>query len=80
MAAESNGRPVEPGQKGMNGSAKAPRSKPVKTAKGFSLFSTISRYDPVQLRSYQEADRLVDFSHGIQSLRYYFDVLLRSTS
>lgn len=43
MAAESNGRVAEPGQKGMNGSVKAPLSKPVKTAKGFSLFSTISR-------------------------------------
>jgi hypothetical protein len=47
MAAEGNGRAVEPGQKVMNGvmngSAKVPRSKPVKKVKGFSLFSTISR-------------------------------------
>lgn len=52
MAADSNGRLVEPGQKGMNGMnghanghATTPRSKPVKKQKGFSLFSTISRYD-----------------------------------
>jgi hypothetical protein len=70
MAAESNGRPVEPGQKGMNGSAKAPRSKPVKAAKGFSLFSTISRQVPVLLGVIQKTNRSVDFSHGIPSSQY----------
>jgi len=45
MAVESNGRLPEPGQKGMNGHTKAPRiSTPVKKQKGFSIFSTISRY------------------------------------
>jgi hypothetical protein len=46
MAADSNGRLVEPGLKGMNGHATTPKSKPVKKQKGFSLFSTIFRYDP----------------------------------
>ncbi len=49
MAADSNGRPVEAGKKGMNGHAKAPASKPVKKAKGFSLFSTISRSESVRV-------------------------------
>ncbi|KAF8861357.1 hypothetical protein BDZ45DRAFT_800082 [Acephala macrosclerotiorum] len=43
MAAESNGKAVEPGQKGMNGHATAPRAKLVKKQKGFSIVSTISR-------------------------------------
>ncbi|CAL3970748.1 unnamed protein product [Diplocarpon coronariae] len=43
MAVESNGRPVEPGQKGMNRRGKPPRSKPVPSKKRFGLFSTISR-------------------------------------
>ena len=47
MAAESNGRAVEPSQKGMDGRAKSntPRSKPATNSrKGFSLFSILSRY------------------------------------
>ncbi|KAH7412995.1 hypothetical protein BKA64DRAFT_740737 [Cadophora sp. MPI-SDFR-AT-0126] len=46
MAVESNGRAVEPSQKGMNGHAKpkASSSKPVpRPKKGFSLFSILSR-------------------------------------
>ncbi|CZT48628.1 related to Similarity to mucins, glucan 1,4-alpha-glucosidase and exo-alpha-sialidase [Rhynchosporium secalis] len=44
MAVESNGRAGEPGQKGMNGHAKAPRSKPVrKSTKSFGLVSFIFR-------------------------------------
>jgi hypothetical protein len=49
MAVEGNGRLAEPGQKGMNGHAIAPRSKTAKKQKGFSIFSMISRY--VQLKT-----------------------------
>jgi hypothetical protein len=52
MSADSNGRLAEPGQKGMNGHVKAPFSKPVKKAKGFSLFSTISRQVSALINSF----------------------------
>lgn len=44
MAVESNGRPAEPGKKGMNGHAIAPKTKAPKKKGGFSLVSMISRY------------------------------------
>jgi hypothetical protein len=45
MAVDSNGRLAEPGHKGMNGHAKAPKPKPaLKKKGGFSLFSMIARY------------------------------------
>ncbi|KAH9219876.1 hypothetical protein DL95DRAFT_384089 [Leptodontidium sp. 2 PMI_412] len=79
MAVESNGRAVEPGQKGMNGLAKAPRSKPVpKSKKSFSLFSILSRAFTwysiivILLRCPSTADLLTDSSPRV--CKPYFQV------
>lgn len=60
MAADSNGKLVEPGQKGMNGHATAPRAKAARKQKGFSIFSTVSRYDESLAMTMRRTDRSLD--------------------
>ncbi|KAK2624633.1 hypothetical protein QTJ16_005826 [Diplocarpon rosae] len=78
MAVESNGRSVDPGQKGLNGRGKAPRSKPAPKKKGFGLFSIISRiltwYSiiTILLRCPSTVDLLTEFSPQI--CKPYFQV------
>jgi hypothetical protein len=81
MAVESNGRLVEPGQNGSNGSVVPLRSKAAKKQKGgFSIISIISRYAIFIFSVLAETNTLQDFLHGTLLSQFSFDVLQQSIS